>query len=251
MALKFFPENDKLKVGIISQARMTSTRLPGKVLMKAGNKTLLDHHFGRLAWSEYPVYMATTINQTDDILVSESEKRGIVVFRGDEQNVLSRFYNLANQEKLDVVVRVTSDCPLIDGHLIHKAVQDYLNWHNENIYYSNCLKRTYPRGFDFEVFSFAALNEAFHKATMAAEKEHVTPYINQNKSGHIEVKHFTNSVDCSKFRFTVDEPDDFRLMQMMIEQDQMSEMPYEKIKNIILANPEKYLSNAHVEQKKV
>lgn len=237
------------KVGIISQARMTSTRLPGKILKEARNKPLLQIHLDRLKILNMPIYLATTVNKTDDPVVDLCDQLHVKCYRGSEDHVLSRFYELAQQEKLDVIVRVTSDCPLIDENLIEQAVKQYMEWNEPNIYYSNCLVRTYPRGFDFEVFSFQNLEEAYLKATEKSDIEHVTPYINKNRNGKIIVKHFTDADDLSHFRFTVDESDDFFLLKKMIEDHRMDQMTYSDIKKVIMAHPTEFLTNSHVEQK--
>src|SRR5438093_1548655 len=118
--------NTGRKVGIISQARTTSTRLPRKVLMEAGGKSVLEHGITRLKAAGYPIYIATTVNQTDDEIVSLCKKLDIPFYRGSENDVLSRYYECAKQFGLDVVVRVTSDNPLIDGNLVRQGIEKYL-----------------------------------------------------------------------------------------------------------------------------
>jgi spore coat polysaccharide biosynthesis protein SpsF len=240
-----------LNIGIITQARMTSTRLPGKVLLLIGDKTVLQYHLERLQKSHIPVFMATTSNKTDDPIVAFAHEHQIPVYRGDEQNVLSRYYECARQHNLDVIVRVTSDCPLIDGDLIAAACQEYLQAHNTNVYLSNCLVRTFPRGFDFEIFSFALLEEAYLKATQPAELEHVTPFINQNRSGQVVFSHFTQPDDKSGYRITLDTPEDFALISQLILQFQVQNLPAAEIIKILDAHPELAKINAQVEQKKV
>src|SRR5690606_18445145 len=110
------------RVGIITQARMTSTRLPGKVLTRIGGKSALEHHLDRLREADAPVIVATTTNASDDPLADRAESLGYSVFRGSEHDVLSRFAGAAREHALDVVVRVTSDCPLIDGDLVNRGI---------------------------------------------------------------------------------------------------------------------------------
>src|SRR5688572_5362146 len=160
---------------------MTSTRLPGKVLMKLGDNTVLEHHVARLKQTGFPVYIATTTNLSDDPIKDFCQQNNLGSFRGDEQNVLSRYYNCAAENKLDVVVRVTSDCPLIAPELIRNGIELYLKTNDPYLYLSNVLERSFPRGFDFEVFSFALLERAFKNATRPEDLEHVTPYIHQNR----------------------------------------------------------------------
>ena len=238
------------KIGIISQARMTSTRLPGKVFMTVNDIPLLKYHSDRVRQSGYPFFIATTVNATDDPIVAFAEKEGIPYFRGDEMNVLSRYYGCAKEHNLDIVVRVTSDCPLIDGFLIKKILDEELYDFTEKTYLSNGLEKSYPLGLSFEVVSFPYLEEAYQNATLALDLEHVTPYINRNRSGETVYKHFKHYEDKSKYRITVDTPDDFTLIKVLIEDFQADKLSYQEIIEVMDANPELEKINAHIEQKK-
>lgn len=239
-----------LNVGIISQARMTSTRLPGKILMPVKNKSLLSYQLERLQQSDFPVFIATTTNATDNPVANFCIENKIEFYRGDEQNVLSRFYECAHKFKLDVIVRVTSDCPLIDGKLIQEAVQDYLLENKQNCYASNCIERTYPRGFDFEIFSFNMLEEANNRANTESQKEHVTPYFYQNSENKFSLKHVKASDDNSKFRITVDTPEDFELIKILIEKYACDKKNAAEICSVLKLHPELSEINKHIEQKK-
>ena len=243
--------NKPLKIGIITQARMTSTRLLGKVLLRIGDKTVLQYHLDRLKKSKLPVFIATTTNPTDDLIVNFAREQQVPYYRGDEQNVLSRYYDCARLNHLDLIIRVTSDCPLIDGDLIAAAVAEYVERQDNNLYLSNCLIRTFPRGFDFEIFSIALLEEAFLKASNPADLEHVTPYINQNRSGNVHLSHITQPNDKSNYRITLDTPEDFKLIRILIEQYQAQNLSAAEICLLLDAHPELVSINAQVEQKKV
>ena len=238
------------KVGIISQARMSSSRLPGKVLKKSNGLTLLHYHLQRLRKSGYPVFIATTKNITDDPIVDFCNNNFVEFSRGDEQNVLERFYECALKYDLSVIVRVTSDCPLIDGEMIADAVDNYLNFKSTNLYYSNCIERTYPRGFDFEIFTFDMLKEAFEKSNTQSEKEHVTPFFYQNKSKEFTLLHYRSSENHSNFRITVDTEEDFELMNLLIEKYNCAEKSGLEIIEILKKNPQLSKLNEHIEQKK-
>jgi spore coat polysaccharide biosynthesis protein SpsF len=240
-----------LKVGIITQARMTSTRLPGKVLMEAGGKTLLEYHIERLQWSGLPVFIATTVNTTDDCIVDFAKSHHIEIYRGDEQNVLNRYYECAHKYGLDILVRVTSDCPLIDGYLIKEAVEEYLKKGDSELYISNGIQRTFPRGFDFEVFSFKLLEDAQKHAEQDSDKEHVTPYIHQNRSGKVKIQHFLSSKNNSDIRITVDTQEDYQLVKILLEEYHAGSLTFEGIVGIFEAHPALKLINAHIEQKKI
>jgi spore coat polysaccharide biosynthesis protein SpsF len=238
------------KIGIITQARMTSTRLPGKILMEVGQKPLLKYHCERLIQNGLSVYLATTENKTDDKVVEFAKAEHIPFSRGSESDVLSRFYKCALQNELNVIVRVTSDCPLIDGALVKQGIDKYIEMNDKNLYLSNALERTYPRGFDFEIFSMELLLEAYKNAVLEIDKEHVTPYINRNRSGKVNFYHFRQKEDKSAYRITVDTPEDFELIKKLIEEHGADKMDYKQITEILDKHPELVLINAHIEQKK-
>ena len=238
-----------MKIGIITQARMTSTRLPGKILKTINDVPLLKYHADRVRQSGYPFYVATTINETDDTIVDFCTKEGIPFYRGDEHHVLSRYYYCAKENNLDVIIRVTSDCPLVDGTLIKSALDQYKDSFGQYDYVSNYIERTFPRGFDFEIFSFAFLEEAFNKATLAADIEHVTPYINQNRTKKTVFYSILNKDDKSNYRITVDTPEDFELIERLIVDYRANELPASGIIAILDQHPELVKINAHIEQK--
>jgi spore coat polysaccharide biosynthesis protein SpsF len=241
----------KPHIGIITQARMTSSRLPGKILKEISGKSLLDFHIERLRKAGFDIAIATTINDTDDPVVSFAEKRNIPVHRGNENNVLSRFYETAKKFNYEVIVRVTSDCPLIDPHLIRNSIEKYLKMNNDLLYMSNGIERTFARGFDFEIFSFRLLEEAYNNATEEADLEHVTPYIWKNKSGKTEFYHIKQNDDHSSFRITVDTPEDFELIKLLIDKYKAADLSYAEIEDILQSHPGLTSINSHIEQKKV
>lgn len=244
-------ENKQLNIGIITQARMTSTRLPGKIFKTANKKPLLQYHIDRLKQTGFDIAIATTTNSADDSIVEFANGQGINVHRGSEDNVLSRYHETAIKFNYNIIVRVTSDCPLIDPHLIRNALEKYIQLSNHKLYLSNGIERTYARGFDFEIFSFELLDDAFKKATQTEDLEHVTPYIWKNKSGNVEVYNCKQEVDNSNMRITVDTADDYELIKTLIEKYQANELAYNEIENILTEHPELIAINAHINQKKV
>lgn len=240
-----------MNIGIISQARMTSTRLPGKVLFPAAQKTMLHYHVERLQQSGYQVYIATTTNLSDLPIVAFCQQQKIPYTCGSEQNVLSRYHACAEQYGLELVVRVTSDCPLIDGQLIEEAIQIFLQKPHPYLYISNGIVRTFPRGFDFEVFTAAYLKEAQQNATLPMDIEHVTPYIHQNRNGKTIFHHFTQTPDKSRYRITLDTPEDYSLLKILIEEHHAHTLNHAQITQILDENPQLVQINAHVEQKKI
>lgn len=240
-----------MTIGIITQARMSSTRLPGKVMRVAGGRTLLDHHLDRLLGAGLPVIVATTTDPVDDPIASLARGRGIDVFRGSEADVLNRYAGAAAHGRLDAIVRVTSDCPLIDPELVLEGVRRFTELGDSNAYVSNVVDRTYPRGFDFEVFSASALVEADRNAITPAEREHVTPYIRENRSGHAHAYSITRADDASQHRVTVDTTDDLALIRVLIEHHGAAMLDVDEIIRTLEANPDLVALNAHVEQKRL
>ena len=234
--------------GIVTQARTTSTRLPRKVLTEVAGRTLLDHHLDRLAATGLPVVVATTTNATDDEIVALCARRGIPVFRGSEDDVLARFHGAVTQEGYDVVVRVTSDCPLVDGRPVAAAVRRFVDEGDPWLYLSNTQPHTYPRGLDFEVFSAAALAEAAEDATESYEREHVTPYLNRNVSGRMRLANVAAPEDASDLRVTVDTEDDLRLVRALLEEHDAAALGWEDLVRLLRSHPELVALNAHVQQ---
>jgi spore coat polysaccharide biosynthesis protein SpsF len=161
-----------MNIVAVIQARMGSTRLPGKVLRDIGGKTMLARVVRRMqcAASLSQVVVATTTSPADKAIVAECERLGIPAFRGDEQDVLDRYYQAAQAHRADVVVRVTSDCPLIDPGVVDEVVRAFLD--AEPDYASNTLERTYPRGLDTEVMTMAALARAWREAQEPYQHAH-------------------------------------------------------------------------------
>jgi spore coat polysaccharide biosynthesis protein SpsF len=240
-----------LKIAIVTQARATSTRLPAKVLLEAGGRTYLEHHMDRLRESGLPVIVATTTNSDDDPIVKLATRAGIPYFRGSEDDVLSRFAGAARAYGLDGVVRVTSDCPLIDGQIVASGVERWRAENDENVYLSNCLERTHPRGMDYEVFSAARLFDADQRATLPADREHVTPYLHQNRPGDIRLVSLPWSGGGSQYRLTLDTADDRKLLDALIEDFGADTLNCAELVALLDERPELAALNAHVEQKKL
>jgi spore coat polysaccharide biosynthesis protein SpsF len=206
----------EMRTIIIVQARMGSTRLPGKVLKRVMGRPLLEYQIERLKKVENvtDVVIATTISQNDDPIKELCKELHCSYFRGSESDVLLRYYETAIKFNAECIVRVNSDCPLIDPGVVEEIVEYYSN-HNELDYVSNILEKSYPIGLHTEVFSMKALRQANDNANSAIEREHVTPYIYRNPD---IFKLFSYSIedDLSKYRWTVDYPEDFELIRIII-----------------------------------
>ena len=242
-----------MKIVIIVQARMTSTRLPGKVLKKVLDKPLLEYQLDRLKRVKLAneIVIATTINRTDLPIIELCDRLSVPYFRGSENDVLARYHGAAKEHHADVVVRITSDCPLIDPQVIDKVIQFYLDYRYKYDYVSNCLERTYPRGMDTEVFSFLALHQAFVEATEQPDREHVTPFIHMQPERY-RLAQIVYSDNQSSHRWTVDTADDFELIKRILEAlyPKIKKFTLEDCLDLLKRYPDWSLINAHVEQKK-
>jgi len=207
-----------MKTLIIIQARMTSTRLPGKVLKQVLGKSLLEFQLERLKAvpNANGLVVATTTNTTDQPIVDLCQTLQVPVYRGSETDVLTRYYEAASFHQADIVVRVTSDCPLIDPDIVAEVIGFYQTHRDQYDYVSNTLDRTYPRGLDVEVFSFNALEQAYREATQADEREHVTPYIYRHPE-QFKIYQMKQAEDHANERWTVDTPEDFELIKRILE----------------------------------
>lgn len=203
-------------IAAIIQARMSSTRFPEKVLKPVVGKPLLAHIIERLKNSKYleQIIVATTLNERDKSIVEFCKKNNIDFFVGSEEDVLDRYYQTAKKFKIGVIVRVTSDDPLIDPAIVDKVIHHYMK--NKLDFVSNNLKRTYPLGLDLEVFSFKTLEKAWLDAKTAFEREHVTPYIGKNPQS-FRIANVENEVDLSGLRWTVDYEEDYKFVKAVYE----------------------------------
>jgi len=243
-----------MKVVAIIQARMGSTRLPGKILKKVMSKTLLEYQLDRVKRAELidDIVVATTVEQADNPIAELCADLQINVFRGSEHDVLSRYYEAAVEHEADVIVRLTSDCPLIDPIIVDQVIKLYLDYLIEIDYASNTLDRTYPRGLDTEVFSFAALKQMHEQATLFRDREHVTSYLYTNPN-IFSLKQLKNKVDLSAYRWTVDTLEDFQLVELILQDIYLIKNDFGMLDIVALMakNPEWAKINAQIEQKKI
>lgn len=202
-------------VGII-QARMGSTRLPGKMMMTILGKPVIQQVFERVDASKLinELWLATTTNSEDDIISQWADQHGVFCFRGSSEDVLDRYYQANQIANADILVRVTGDCPLIDVVVIDAAIQYYCEGSYD--YVSNSQPPTYPDGLDVEVFSAKTLARAWAEATLTSEREHVTPYIWK----HPELFRLGTvfcADDLSDHRWTLDTQADFDFINKVME----------------------------------
>lgn len=242
-----------MRVVAIIQARMGSTRLPGKILKEVNNRPLLSYQIERLRQSQYidELVIATTIEKQDDLIVEFCQENSILYFRGSETDVLERYYEAAVVFKADAIVRITSDCPIIDVQIVDKTIQYFLE-NGKYDYVSNTIERTYPRGLDTEIFSFAALEKAYNEAVLDRDREHVTAFFYTNPDV-FSIGQIKSEIDYSKYRWTVDTEEDFELIKRIIQALYINDSLFtlqDTIK-VMKDNPTWFNINAHIEQKKL
>jgi spore coat polysaccharide biosynthesis protein SpsF len=235
----------------IIQARMGSTRLPGKVLKPLAGKPMLERVVERMrrAPGVDEVVVATSDLAEEEPILALCRSNGTPVTRGSANDVLSRYALAAREHRADIVVRITSDCPLISPQVVGRVLEAFRAGACE--YASNCHRRTFPRGLDTEIFPATALAATDSEAVDPAEREHVTPFI-WRRPERFRLRDVVDAVDRSALRWTVDTPDDFVLVERLYSA--LAAQPafdYDDILGVLARHPEWSEINRHVEQKKL
>ncbi|MET0156098.1 MAG: glycosyltransferase family protein [Rickettsiales bacterium] len=235
---------------VIVQARMGSTRLSGKIMKKLCGKTVLAHDIARISQAGRvgAIVVATTDKPSDDAVSDEAKKCGARVFRGSEDDVLSRYYFAAKEAGARTVVRVTSDCPLYDGLLLDAMLETFSGAGCD--YLSNGIERTFPRGLDTEIFTFDALEEAHFEARRPEEREHVTPFIYRNPQ-KFSLYSYTGAPNNAHMRWTLDTEEDFSFIFAVYDAlyREGAIFSTDDVFRLLRNRPELAELNAHVEQK--
>ncbi len=238
----------------IIQARMTSTRLPGKVLMPLAGRPMLAWQLERVkrATRLDRIVVATTTNACDDAIVEFCRTEGVLVTRGPEDDVLTRYADAARKFDAATVVRLTSDCPLMDPALIDEAVNRFATAQPGCDYLSNMLEPSFPYGLAVEVMTADALLQASTEAHDPQEREHVTPFIYWRPQ-RFRLQSFTTTPSLSHHRWTVDTPEDFELVSRIISAlyPQHPHFTVQDVLELLQRYPQWVKINAHVEQKSV
>ncbi len=238
-----------MKTVAIIQARMGSTRLPGKVLRDLGGETVLARVVNRTRRAALlnEVVVATTVLPADDVIIHECERLKAAFFRGDELDVLDRYYHAAQKFAADVIVRITADCPLIDPELIDATIRTTLEERAD--YGTNALVLTYPRGLDVEVFTADALGRAWSAAKKEYQRIHVTPYLYENPE-LFKMVSITGEVDHSNHRWTLDTSEDLELIRAVYRHFANRDgFGWIEVLDLMEAQPELAALNFHVRQK--
>ena len=230
----------------IVQARMTSTRLPGKVLMEVMGRPLLSYQIERLQKIKNidDIIIATTTNKEDDPVIALCKKEDVSFFRGSEHDVLDRYYQAAIKFGVDHIVRITADCPLIDPEICGRVIDTYMNTDIDYVHTG----LTFSEGLDCEILSFKALEKAWQEAALPSEREHVTQYLHNHPELFNKIT-LHNDTDDSRYRFTVDEEADFLVVKAILENlysDHSQCFSAEEIKSFLDAHQDIFHINAGV-----
>ena len=233
-----------MKVVIIIQARLGSSRLPGKVLLPLEDKTVLEHVMERSARAELvdEVIVATTMKKEDLTIVRLVSEKGFRVFAGSERDVLDRYYQCARLVQAEHIVRITADCPLVDPKIIDLVVERHLE-SGADITYND----RYPDGFDVGVFTYETLKKAWKEAKLLSEREHVSPYMFKI-AGKIEK--VVCSEDLYHIRLTLDRPEDYEVLKEVFEgvYPRKRDFSFEDVMEFLKSNPDILKINAHIDR---
>ena len=233
-------------IGCIVQARMGSTRLPGKTLLKIDNKnTVLDSVINQLSFSKFidKIVIATTNLQSDNVIADFAKNLNLEIFRGSSDNVLDRYLQCAQFFSFDTIVRITADNPLIDPNIVDLIINEYNN--TECDYMTNIIDRTFPYGTEVEVFSMISLQKAWMNAKKPSELEHVTPFIRDPDNKFI-IKNVKNKENLSHLRYTVDRIDDLTLVKEIIKNIISRPILMEDIINLYQKMPQIFEINKNI-----
>lgn len=243
-----------MKTVVIVQARMSSSRLPGKVLLEIGGKPMLAWVLERAAHARLvqQVIVATTTDPADDAIEAFCRVSGWECFRGSLFDVLDRYYQAARSAQADVVVRLTADCPLMDPALIDHTLEEFFRSGVD--FAANRLpppwKRTYPIGLDIEVCSFAALERAWREAAQTYEREHVMPYL-YAEQGRFKALLVNTQPDYGHLRWTVDTPEDLEFLRALVAKlGGRDDFTWQDVLAVVQAHPELSEINSQVRHKK-
>ena len=204
-----------MKIGAIIQARNSSTRFPKKVLKPLpfdSDVCVLQQVIRRVSKSKFidEIIVATSTDLEDEEIVDIAKKEDVKYYQGSLNNVLERYYKAATENDLDIIIRITSDCPCVDAEIIDKVIFSHLD--SDADYTSNSLKETFPRGIDCEVINYDVLKRTYNEASHHYEKEHVTPFIYKSHPEEFKINSYFENEDNSKIRITLDTPQDYSLL---------------------------------------
>tara|TARA_B110000014_G_C20062420_1_gene553381 strand:- start:295 stop:1077 length:783 start_codon:yes stop_codon:yes gene_type:complete len=233
-------------IGCIIQARMGSTRLPGKAMKKINDEIpMLGFQLEQLKFSKCidKIIIATTTMDIDNLIVNFCKEHNLECFRGSSNDVLDRYYHCAKKFKFSIIVRITSDNPLIDPEIVDNVINEFLN--SECDYMTTEYPKTYPLGFAVEIFNSKSLEKAWNDSQLPSEREHVTPYLIKNKN-LFNHKNYSYHKDISHLRCTVDTEDDFKLIEKIIQKTNTRPIYLADILKLFQNEPSLFEMNNHI-----
>jgi spore coat polysaccharide biosynthesis protein SpsF len=246
---------DAMRRAVVVQARMTSTRLPGKVLMDLAGRPLLERELERLQGCREieEIVLAVTTNPDDDPLVDLAQRVGVRWYRGSEHDVLARYIGASREARAEMVVRITSDCPLIDAGEVDAVIGALAERRTTCDYASNILERHLPRGLDTEALWYDTLERMGRLATSSPAREHVTWFCRSERPDLFALHSVRRPFDAADLRWTVDTADDLAMVRRLYDELSLAdrEVPLRELIGHVRAHPEIAAVNRHVAQKDV
>lgn len=242
-------KDNELNIVCVVQARMSSSRLPSKMMMSLSGRPVIEQVFRQLSFSKKIniCVLATSVDSSDNELYQWAVRNEIPCYRGSLDDVLDRYYGAVKNFDADIIVRITGDCPLIDPEIIDKVIELHLRSGND--YTSNANPPTFPDGYDTEVFSFASLEKAWKDAKLVSEREHVTPYLKKH-SEIFKLGNYASEKDFSGFRTTLDNKEDYKLISAIYEK-LYKENDFIRLENVVKflsENPDLADLNSHIKR---
>jgi spore coat polysaccharide biosynthesis protein SpsF len=237
----------------IIQARVGSTRLPGKVMLDLSGKPMLARDIERIQKSKLldDIVVATTTEPADNEIVALCKKKGWNYYRGSEEDVLDRYYNAAQEYQAKTIVRITSDCPLIEPTIVDQIIEKFFELEPDVDYVSNVFPiRTFPRGLDTEMLSFSCLERCWREDSNPAYREHVTQYIQHNPH-FFRIQEIQNKDDLSFMRWTVDTSEDLEFVRIIYDHFGDTNFLWTDILEFLQKNPSLMDINKHIQQKTI
>lgn len=247
-------KDNKEKIVATIEARMTSSRLPGKVLLPLSGKPALERMIERLKRSKYvdEIVVATTINSADEPIIELAKKLKVEYWRGSEYDVLTRVLEAAESVKADIIVELTGDCPLIDPTLVDKVIEEFFT--REVDYVSNSIPPCYPLGFEVQIFPVSVLKEVSRLTNDPIDRVHVSYYI-YNHPEKFKVHNWPIDSECymPDLRVTLDEKEDYELLEIIFKRLLPINQNFSVLDviNLFKKEPKLVEINKHVRQKEV
>jgi len=242
-----------VKTVAIIQARVGSTRLPGKVLLDVGGRSVLARVIERVRRFTMidEMIVATSDQDTDNAIIEECDRIGAASFRGSESDVLARFLGAAKATDASICVRLTADCPLLDPSVSDSIISLFVEANGAADYASNKIPQSFPRGLDTEVFSLDALERAARRARQTYERVHVTAYMYRHPE-IFSLMSVTSDIDRADWRWTVDTPEDLEFVREVYRRmDERGEFSWHDVVRLLEEEPSLLWINSHVRQKDV